>query len=340
MIRTGVIGVGHLGQHHARHFASLPGSKLIGVLDTDPARGTLIADRYQVRCFTALPAFLREVDAVSVAVPTSAHFAVAKSCLQAGKHVLVEKPIAVTPAEGRELVRLAKEAAYVLQVGHSERFNPIMSMVRPFITRPVFVEGHRLSPFGERGTDVDVVLDLMIHDLDMLLSFQPGPVEEIRAAGVPVLSRTVDIANVRIMFASGCVANLTSSRVSTNKMRRLRLFQRDSYVGIDYQARHAIVCRRVAAPGGRPTIDMEQFQGGDDEPLRLELEAFLRAIAEGTSPIVSGEEGTAALELAHQVLEAIGTFIQRQETSEQLLQRVAGGEQRAACNRERTDGSE
>jgi predicted dehydrogenase len=323
VLRTGVIGVGHLGQHHARHFASLPGSKLVGVLDSDPARGKLIAERHQVRCFTSLLDLFQEIDAVSVAVPTSAHFTVAKACLQAGKHVLVEKPIAVAPAEGRELVRLAKAVACVLQVGHSERFNPIMPMIRPFIARPVFVECHRLSPFGERGTDVDVVLDLMIHDLDMLLSFQPGPVEEIRAAGVPVLSSTVDIANVRIMFASGCVANLTSSRVSTNKMRRLRLFQRDSYVGIDYQARHAIVCRRVVSPGERPSIDMEQFQAGDEEPLRLQLEAFLRAITTGTPPTVSGEEGTAALELAHQVLEAVGTFIQRQETGEQSSEQLA-----------------
>ncbi len=318
LVRTGVIGVGHLGQHHARHWASLPGSKLVGVLDRDPVRGKLIAERHEVRCFPSLTELLREVDAVSVAVPTSAHFAVAKACLQAGKHVLVEKPIATTLDEGRELVRLAKSMARVLQVGHSERFNPIMPIVRPFIGRPVFVEGHRLSPFGERGTDVDVVLDLMIHDLDMLLSFQPGTVEEIRAAGVPVLSPTVDIANVRIMFASGCVANLTASRVSTNKMRRLRLFQRDSYVGIDYHARHAIVCRRVVKPGERPSIEMEQFQAGNEEPLRLQLEAFLRSITTGTRPIVSGEQGTAALELAHQVLEAIGTFIQRYETSEQL----------------------
>jgi predicted dehydrogenase len=251
------------------------------------------------------------VEAVSVAVPTTSHHAIVKDCLEAGIHVLVEKPIAVTSAEAHELVTLARRRRRVLQVGHIERFNPVMAAVRPSIGKPGFIECHRLSPFGERGTDVDVVLDLMIHDLDMVLSFQPGPVEEVRAAGVPVLSSKIDIANARIAFGSGCVANLTASRVSTNRMRRLRLFQRDAYISVDFQNRQAMICRRLPGEGGRPRIEMEQLRGSDEEPLKLQLESFLHAAAAGTAPLVSGEDGAAALDLAHQVLQAISTFVER-----------------------------
>ncbi|ULA60175.1 MAG: Oxidoreductase [Nitrospira sp.] len=310
-LRAGVIGVGHLGQHHARHYATLPGVTLAGVYDASPDRATLIAERHGVPAWTQLTDLLPQVDLVSVAAPTSAHFAAAKACLEAGKHVLVEKPIAVTSAEARELVELAARRGCLLQVGHSERFNPIMQRMRASIERPAFIEGHRLSAFGERGTDVDVVLDLMIHDLDLVLSFHPGPVEEVRAAGVPVLSSNIDIANARIAFASGCVANLTASRVSTNKMRRLRFFQRDRYVSIDFQSRQAMVSRRVQGTGPRPTIDVETLQAGDEEPLRLELESFIHAVATGSRPVVSGEDGEAALNLAARVVDAIGQFTQR-----------------------------
>ena len=311
-LRVGVIGVGYLGQHHARLYASLPNATLVGVADLDKARAKQIAERHGTLAFTDARALLERVEAVSVAVPTTAHHAIVKDSLEAGTHVLVEKPIAVTSAEAHELVSLARRRRRVLQVGHVERFNPVMAAVRPSIGKPGFIECHRLSPFGERGTDVDVVLDLMIHDLDMVLSFQPGPVEEVRAAGVPVLSSKIDIANARIAFASGCVANLTASRVSTNRMRRLRLFQRDAYVSVDYQNRQAMICRRLPGAEGRPRIEMEQLRGSDEEPLKLQLEAFLHAAAAGTSPLVSGEDGAAALDLAHQVLEAIGTFVQRQ----------------------------
>lgn len=310
-LRAGVIGVGHLGQHHARLYAALPGSKLIGVTDQDRGRAQVIADRHGAQSFGNLSDLLKQVDVVSVAVPTSAHYTVAKVCLEAGKHVLVEKPIAVLPSEAQELVGLAKVKGCRLQVGHSERFNPIMQIMRPHIQRPAFVECHRLSSFSERGTDVDVVLDLMIHDLDLVLSFNPGPVEEVRAAGVPVLSSTIDIANARIQFQSGCVANLTASRVSTNKMRRLRLFQRDSYVSIDFQSRQGMIGRRSAEQGHRPTIAIETFKGGEEEPLKLQLESFLQSVKAGSRPLVSGEEGAAALEVAHHVLDAIGSFTLR-----------------------------
>ena len=314
-LRVGVIGVGHLGQHHARLYASLPGSMLAGVMDIKPDRARLIGERHGVPVYPNPEALLEQVDAVSVAVPTSAHHAVVKTCLDAGVHVLVEKPIAVTPVEAQELVELARKRSCVLQVGHVERFNPVVRAVRPSIGKPGFIECHRLSPFGERGTDVDVVLDLMIHDLDMVLSFGPGPVEEVRAAGVPVLSSTIDIANARIAFGSGCVANLTASRVSMTRQRRLRLFQQDAYVSVDYHTRQGVICRRVVRPGEPPKIEVEQVRGGDEEPLKLQLAAFLQAVAAGTPPIVSGEDGAAALTLAHQVLDAIGTFVRRHTES-------------------------
>ena len=312
-IRAGVIGVGHLGQHHARLYASLPEAQLIGVTDQSVERAQAVADRHKARVFRTVDELLPHIDVVSIAVPTSGHYAVAKACLQAGKHVLVEKPIAATPAEAQELVQLAKQRGSCVQVGHSERFNPVMALMHPHLGQPVFIEGHRLSSFSERGTDVDVVLDLMIHDLDLVLSLNPGPVEEVRAAGVAVLSSSIDIANARIQFRNGCVANLTSSRVSTNKMRRLRLFQRDNYLSIDFQTRQGMISRRSAKAGGRPTIEVEQFQGGDEEPLKLQLASFLHAVATGTRPVVSGEDGAAAVDVAHQVLQAIAAFAARHE---------------------------
>lgn len=310
-LRVGVIGVGHLGQHHARLYAGLPGTVLVGVSDINPERARLIADRCHVPAFDDPAALLGQVDAVSVAVPTSAHHNVVTACLNAGAHVLVEKPIAVTSAEARELVELARTRGRTLQVGHVERFNPAIEAVRPFIKHPGFIECHRLSPFGERGTDVDVVLDLMIHDLDMVLSFKPGSVEEVRAAGVPVLSPNIDIANARIGFASGCVANLTASRVSTTRMRKLRLFQRDAYISVDYQLRQGVICRRRTGRGTRPEIEAQPVRGKDEEPLKLELEAFIHAASTGTPPPVTGEDGIAVLELAHQILDAIGMFVKR-----------------------------
>jgi predicted dehydrogenase len=310
-IRAGVIGVGHLGQHHARLYASLPGSQLVGVVDQSIERAQVVAERHGARVFRTADELLPHVDVVSIAVPTSGHYAVSQACLNAGKHVLVEKPIAITLGEAQELVQLAKQRGCCLQVGHSERFNPIMALMRPLIGQPVFIECHRLSSFSERGIDVDVVLDLMIHDLDLVLSFNPGPVEEVRAAGVAVLSSSIDIANARIQFRSGCVANLTSSRVSTNKMRRLRLFQRDNYLSIDFQTRQGMICRRNAKAGERPAVEVEQFQGGDEEPLKLQLESFLHAAGTGTRPAVSGEDGAAAVDIAHQVLRAIAAFASR-----------------------------
>lgn len=310
-LKVGVVGVGHLGQHHARVYADLPGAELAGVMDLNAERAKLIGDRYGVPVFTELETLLSRVEAVSVAVPTSSHYTVVKACLEAKNHVLVEKPIAGTTAEAHELIALGRAGGRLLQVGHIERFNPIMRAMAPHIGKPGFIECHRLSPFGERGTDVDVVLDLMIHDLDLLLSFAPGKVEEIRAAGVPVLSSNVDIANARIQFESGCVANVTSSRVSTARMRKLRIFQQDCYMSVDLQRRQGTIFRRSVKPGTPSTLEMESVKADDGEPLKVQLESFLHAVRTGGPVQVSGEEGAAALELAHHVLDAIGGFVRR-----------------------------
>jgi predicted dehydrogenase len=310
-LRAGVIGVGHLGQHHARLYASSPDSILVGVVDHDHGRASVIAEKYGGRVFDDLLDLLKQVDVVTIAVPTSGHYSVAKTCLQAGKHVLIEKPIAVSPIEAQKLVELGKCNACTLQVGHSERFNPIMPLMRPHIREPLLIECHRLGRYSERGVDVDVVLDLMIHDLDLLLSCNPGPIEDVRAVGVSVLSSTNDLANVRIQFRSGCVANLTAGRTWPKAMRQWQLFQSDGCVSIDFQSRQGVIVRRSVEPGLRPMVAVEEVQAGNDEPLKLQLESFLHAIRSKSRPVVSGEDGAAALELAHRVLSAINVFEQQ-----------------------------
>jgi len=304
-LRVGVIGVGYLGQHHARIYESLPHARLVGVADRDSERASIIGTRHQVPAFSDFRLLVAQVDAVSVAVPTSDHFAVARECLAAGVHVLVEKPIASTVDEGRELVGLAGCEGLTLQVGHSERFNPIMELIRPRIKNPGFVECHRLAPFQPRGTDIDVVLDLMIHDLDIVLSFGLGKIRNVEAVGVAVLSPNIDFSNARIEFENGCVANLTASRVSTGYLRKLRLFQPDEYISVDYQTRRGILYRRVYGDEDQSTVKTEHLHGDNEEPLERELGAFIHAVRSGSRPLVSGEDGTASLELAHKVLAVI-----------------------------------
>jgi predicted dehydrogenase len=308
-LRAGVIGVGHLGQHHARLYASLPNSTLVGVMDQDQGRASVIAQKHGAQVFSELPDFLKQVEVVSIAVPTSGHYSVTKACLEAGKHVLVEKPIAVLPVEARELVELATHHRCTLQVGHSERFNPVLEVMRPHIRKPVLFECHRLGTYSGRGTDVDVVLDVMIHDLDLVLSFDPGPVEDVRAAGVTVLSSTSDVSTARVQFRSGCVVNLTASRISPKATRQWHVFQGDGCVSIDFQSRQGVIGRRSVEPGGRLTLTAEAVQAGDGEPLKLQLESFLHAIRSESRPMVSGEDGVAALELAHRVLSAMGVSL-------------------------------
>lgn len=304
-LRAGVIGVGHLGQHHARLYASLPDSTLVGVIDQDQGRASVIAQKHGAQVFSDLSDFLRQVDVVSIAVPTSGHYSATKACLEAGKHVLVEKPIAALPVEAQELVELARINRCTLQVGHSERFNPIMQMMRPHIRQPMLFESQRMGVYSGRGTDVDVVLDLMIHDLDLVLSCNPGPVKDVRAVGLSVLSSTNDVAHAWIQFRSGCVASLIVSRVSLKAMRQMRLFQPDGSVSIDFQSRHAVIGRRSVEHGRNSMVVAEEFQAGDAEPLRAQLESFLKAIRTNSDPLVSGEDGAAAVELARHVLSAM-----------------------------------
>ena len=304
-LRAGVIGVGHLGQHHARLYAALPDSTLVGVVDQDYDRAAVIAQKHGVQVFRDLSDLVRQVDVVSIAVPTSGHYLVAKACLKAGKHVLVEKPIAVLPDEAQELVGLAKQHGCTLQVGHSERFNPIVPIVWPYLQHPVLIEAHRLGVYSVRGTDVDVVLDLMIHDLDLVLSCGLGPVKAVGAVGLSVFSTTHDVANARIQFESGCVATLTASRMSPKGMRQWRLFQPDGSVTIDFQARQAIIGPRGNGADPKGMTASEEIQAGDGEPLKLQLESFLQAIRSASRPVVSGEDGAAAVELAHRVLSAM-----------------------------------
>lgn len=305
-LRVGVIGVGHLGQHHARLYAGLPGSTLVGIVDADPRRAKEIAERYGAAVYDDVGVLLKQVEAVSIAAPTSAHHAVARQCLDAGIHVLVEKPITVTSVEARDLVSLARMRNAVLQVGHVERFNPVMLKVRPSIREPLLIECRRVSPFTGRSTDVDVVLDLMIHDLDMVLSFCPGAVTEVRAIGAAVVSDRVDVAHAWITFESGCVATLTASRVAATRAREMTVVQRDACVSLDYQSRQATIRRFPAGSRASGEQASEQVQGGEEEPLKLELEAFLHAVQAGTQPVVSGQDGEAALSLAYRVLDEIG----------------------------------
>ena len=305
-LRVGVIGVGHLGQHHARLYASLPSSTLVGITDADPRRAKEIAERHGTAVYDDVGALLQQVEAVSIAAPTSVHHAVARRCLEAGVHVLVEKPVTTTPAEARDLVALAQARKTIVQVGHIERFNPVLLAVRPLIRDPLLIECRRVSPFTGRSTDVDVVLDLMIHDLDMALSFQPGTVTDVRAVGAAVVSDKVDVAHAWLTFSSGCIAVLTASRVAGGRARELTLVQRDAAISLDYQSRQAVIRRIPACPQAGGESQTEQVQGGEEEPLKLELESFLQAVRTGAKPVVSGEDGEAALSLAYRVLEEIG----------------------------------
>ncbi len=305
---VGVVGVGHLGQHHARIYADMPDVRLAGVADANPERAREIADRYGARAFTRAEDLVGAVGAVSIVTPTVDHHRVARLFLEAGADVLVEKPFTVTLDEADDLVSLARERQAIIQVGHIERFNGAVRVLRSMVTTPLFIECNRISPFPDRSTDVDVVLDLMIHDIDIILSLVGSPVSAIHAVGVPVITRSADIANARIEFASGCVANVTSSRVSQKKERKIRIFQPDAYLSLDYQNQELYAYRRVPDadhPGGRPKIDGGKVKTDKDEPLKVELGAFVDAVRYRKRPLVSGEEGREALRVALAVMDDI-----------------------------------
>jgi predicted dehydrogenase len=306
-LRTAVIGVGYLGRFHAQKYAQLPGSRLVAVVDADASVAARVGAELGVPGVTDFRAILGEVDAVSLAVPTPLHHAIGRELLERRIHLLIEKPIATTVAEARELVELAAARKVVLQVGHLERFNPAIVAAVARLGTPRFVESHRLAPFKQRGTDVSVVLDLMIHDIDLIQELVGRPIEHIDAVGATVFSGEIDIVNARIRFEGGCVANTTASRISMKQERKIRIFQDDAYLSIDAQQKILTVIRKKdAAPVESPaqvSIEEESFDQGD--ALLAEIESFLRAVREGTRPVVTGEDGLRALETAIRITELV-----------------------------------
>jgi predicted dehydrogenase len=302
-VRLAVIGVGHLGRHHARILADLPDVQLTGVVDINSQRAQQIASQYGVAAYTDWRAVVGLVDAVTIAAPTRAHASIAAAFLAQRVHVLVEKPMTTTTAEADQLLALTHAHEVVLAVGHTERFNPAVAYIKPLLAAPRFIEVHRLGTFPERSLDIDVVFDLMIHDLDLVLDIVGGEVAAIEAVGVPVLTPRVDIANVRLRFDNGCIANLTASRISRDRVRKIRFFQQDAYVSVDYAAQEVEVYRLVARAGQMPAIEGGKVELPREEPLKRELEDFVRAIRDGRPPLVTGAQGRAALALAERVVE-------------------------------------
>ncbi len=306
-IRVAVIGVGYLGRFHAQKYAQAAGCELIAVVDSRAQAREQVAGEVKAQALSDYNGLLGQVDAVSIVTPTPTHFAIARDFLQAGAHVLVEKPITETPAEARELIAIAARAKRVLQVGHLERFNAAILAAEPYLKSPRFVECHRMAPYRERGTDVNVVLDLMIHDIDIVQTIVGAPIVSIDAIGTPVFSEEIDIANARIRFANGCVANATASRVSVKTERKLRIFEDDAYLSLDLQQKIVTLIRkRTAADGAGPlpvTIEEQSLEQGD--ALKAEIEAFLGCIRNGTPPVVTGEAGLMALETATRITEQV-----------------------------------
>jgi predicted dehydrogenase len=312
IVRTAVIGVGHLGRQHARLHAALSEEKksqLIAVCDSNEATARTVASEWKTEWTTDWQTLIGRVDAVSLAVPTESHSLIATELLRAGIHVLVEKPIARTLEEADQIIAAAREGAALLQVGHLERFSPPLVALRPHVKKPLYFEIHRVGEFTARSLDIDVVLDLMIHDLDIVqwLVGEDVAVTDVRAVGIPVLTDRVDAANARIEFASGAVANITASRIGTEKIRKMRFFQPHDYVAVDYTTRYAAISSLVLATptGGRPGVDHRRLEVVDIEPLRAEIEAFVAAIQGKLPSPVSGEDGRRALLLALRVLERI-----------------------------------
>ncbi|HRY83669.1 MAG TPA: Gfo/Idh/MocA family oxidoreductase [Candidatus Cloacimonadota bacterium] len=328
MVKVGVVGVGHLGQFHVRKFMAIPGCELVGIYDAKPERALEISQKLGVKNFPSYESLLEEVDAIDIAATTTYHYALAKPALEMGKHIFLEKPITSELAQAEELLEIARARDLKIQVGHIERFNPVILEVESEINDPMFIESHRLSTFHHRGTDVPVVLDLMIHDIDLILDFVKSPVKEIRASGIGILTHNIDIANARLEFENGAVANVTSSRVSLKQERKIRFFQRDGYFSMDFVAKQVSVIRK--SPNimqflpqlllGNPDIKTEQLvdiklhdvsESGKDA-LQLELESFIECIAQDKTPIVDGEAGTRALRIALEIINQINRRIKDQ----------------------------
>lgn len=312
------MGVGAFGRNHARVYQELAKQgesvRLVGVVDSNLDRADAVARDFGCRAFGSIDQLLTthsEVQVASVAVPTAQHLPVARTLMEAGIDVLIEKPLAASLVEADELIRIAQNLGRVVQIGHLERFNPAVCATLPLITQPMFFEVHRLSVFTPRSLDIDVVLDLMIHDLDIVLSFVNSPVKEIRAVGIPILSGKVDIANVRVEFASGCVANFTASRVSTERVRKLRFFQPKHYVSLDYSRQDVLLfsidSESEGTPSANPQIKLAKPSVTKEEPLQAELKSFLDAVRTRSKPVVALEDGRRALALALEILNVIRT---------------------------------
>ena len=304
-IRVGVIGVGHWGKLHAEKYRQSPKAQLVAVVDSDPERGRRVGEELGVTAVTDHRELEGQVKCVSVAVPTAVHYQIAKEMLLTDIDVLLEKPMTSTVVEGQELVKWARERGLILQVGHLERFNPAVRCLKDVVRDPRFIECHRLAPFVERGTDVDVVLDLMIHDIDIMASLVPAPVDRVEAVGVAVLTDKPDIANARIRFANGCVANITASRVSMKRERKIRFFQRDAYISVDYEQKRAQVYRKRDPAGGWDSILGETLEIPAGDALAAEIDSFLESVRDRRVPEVSGEEGLRALEIATMVSQQV-----------------------------------
>ena len=317
MLKVGVIGAGHLGKFHLNNWAVIEGVQLMGFCDIDDDNAKLVSEKYNIPRYKNAEELIDACDAVDIVAPTTSHFQLCEAAIKKGKHVFVEKPLANTMDEARELVKLAKEANIKFQVGHVERFNPAFLALAEHTLQPMFIEVHRLAQFNPRGTDVSVILDLMIHDIDIILSLVKSNVNYISANGVAVMSDTPDIANVRIEFDNGCVANLTSSRISMKKMRKMRLFQKDAYIGIDFLEKKVEIIK-LNTPGeknvftfdidtnhGKKTIAIANPNVKDVNAIKMELEAFRDAIINNTNTPVTVVDGFRAMEVAHQILDKI-----------------------------------
>jgi predicted dehydrogenase len=321
MIKTAVIGTGHLGTLHVKMLTAIPGATVTGVFDADPARAQSCAAAFNTAAYPSIEKLLADVDAVSIAATTSAHYTIAKQCLESGKHVFIEKPITAHISEAEELVLLARLNALILQVGHIERFNPALISLDKYPLRPMFVQSDRLAQFNPRGTDVAVVLDLMIHDIDIILNLVKSEVKSISASGVAVVSDTVDIANARLEFENGAVANVTASRISQKKMRKMRIFQRDAYITLDFSNGSSEIFRllpvdqevsaghlsygEIGIGEKRKKIVYEQPELKEVNALEYELGLFVDCVANNTQPVVSGEDGLRALKVAKEIIEKI-----------------------------------
>jgi predicted dehydrogenase len=319
MLKIGVFGVGHLGKFHLNNWKEIAGAELVGFYDPHDETAKEVSEKYQLPRFLDADALIDACDAIDVVAPTNYHFEWCEKAIKKGKHVFVEKPLANTMEEARQLVKLAAESGIKFQVGHVERFNPAFLAIKDMELNPMFIEVHRLAQFNPRGTEVSVILDLMIHDIDIILSIVKSDVKSISASGVGVMTETPDIANVRIEFHNGCVANLTSSRISMKKMRKIRLFQKDSYIGIDFLNKKTEIIKLkgpgdtnvfafdIETPAGKKTIAMANPVIPEVNAIKMELEEFKNAILNNTKTIVSEMDGLMAMDVAHQILEKIGT---------------------------------